>query len=116
MPTDTQRLGNPREQRIRNVAAPVRLLAAVLDERSDEARHLDPVCRMLVADGHEAGSLRYDDTLSRFCSLECAGHFLRDPNAYAPRGDASCIPERGLVALARTSLRGCGGMFRNSRA
>jgi adenylate cyclase len=73
------------EQRIRNVAAPVRLFAAVRDERTDEARHLDPVCRMLVAEGREAGSLRYEDTLYRFCSLECARRFLRDPDAYAPR-------------------------------
>jgi YHS domain-containing protein len=60
----------------------------VRDARSDEARHLDPVCRMLVAEGREAGSLRYGDTLYRFCSLECAGRFLRDPDAYAPPGGA----------------------------
>jgi len=70
------------EQRIRNVALPVPLFAAVRDERSSEARHLDPVCRMLVAEGREAGSLRHRDTLYRFCSLECARRFLRDPDAY----------------------------------
>jgi adenylate cyclase len=70
------------EQRIRNVAAPVRLFAAVRDDRSTEARHLDPVCRMLVAEGREAGSLRHHDTLHRFCSLECVRRFLRDPDAY----------------------------------
>jgi adenylate cyclase len=72
------------EQRIRNVAAPVPLFAAVRDDRSTEARHLDPVCRMLVAEGREAGSFRHRDTLYRFCSLECARRFLRDPDAYAP--------------------------------
>jgi YHS domain-containing protein len=71
------------EQRIRNVAVPVPLFAAVLDKRSNEARHLDPVCRMLVAEDREAGSLHYEGTLYRFCSLECAGRFLRDPDAYA---------------------------------
>jgi len=70
------------EQRVRNVAAPVPLFAAVRDDRSSEARHLDPVCRMLVAEGREAGSLRHRDTLYRFCSLECARRFLRDPDAY----------------------------------
>jgi adenylate cyclase len=73
------------EQRIRNVAAPVPLFAAVRDRRSNEARHLDPVCRMLVAEGREAGSFRHGDTLYRFCSLECARRFLGDPDAYAPR-------------------------------
>jgi class 3 adenylate cyclase len=70
------------EQRIRNVATPVPVFAAVRDERSTEARHLDPVCRMLVAEGREAGSFRHRDSLYRFCSLECAQRFLRDPDAY----------------------------------
>lgn len=72
------------EQRIRNVAVPVPLFAAVRDERSTEARHLDPVCRMLVAEGREAGSFRHRDALYRFCSLECARRFLRHPDAYTP--------------------------------
>jgi adenylate cyclase len=72
------------ERRIRNVAAPVSLFAAVSDNRSSEERHLDPVCRMLVAEGREAGTFRHRDTLYRFCSLECARRFLRDPDAYAP--------------------------------
>ena len=70
------------EHRIRSVANPVALFAAVRDDRGTEARHLDPVCRMLVADGREAGSFRHRDTLYRFCSLECARRFLRDPDAY----------------------------------
>ena len=76
------------EQRIRNVAAPVALFAARRDERSSEARHIDPVCRMLVAEDREAGSFRHEDTLYRFCSLECARRFLDDPGAYTPREGA----------------------------
>ena len=72
--------------RIRNVAAPVPLFAAVPDARSSEARHLDPVCHMLVAEEREAGSLRHRGTLYRFCSLECARRFLQDPDAYTPQG------------------------------
>jgi adenylate cyclase len=72
------------EQRVRNVAAPVSLFAALRDDRSSEARHLDPVCRMLVAEGREAGSFRHRGTLYRFCSLECGRRFLGDPDAYAP--------------------------------
>jgi adenylate cyclase len=70
------------EQRIRNMTVPVPLFAAVRDDRTSEARHLDPVCRMLVAEGRESGSLRHAGRLYRFCSLECAGLFLRDPAAY----------------------------------
>ena len=70
------------KQRIRNVAVPVALFAAVRDGRSAEARQLDPVCRMLVTEGREAGSFRHRGTLYRFCSLECARRFLRDPDAY----------------------------------
>jgi adenylate cyclase len=70
------------EHRMRNVAAPVTLFAAVSAGRSTEARHLDPVCHMLVAEGREAGSLRYEGTLYRFCSFECARRFLAGPEAY----------------------------------
>jgi class 3 adenylate cyclase len=70
------------EHRMRNVAAPVPLFAAVRDERSTETRHVDPVCRMLIAEGREAGSFRHAETLYRFCSLECARRFLDDPDAY----------------------------------
>jgi adenylate cyclase len=73
------------EQRIRNVSGPIPLFAAVRDDRTSEERHLDPVCRMLVAEGREAGTFRHRDTLYRFCSLECAQRFLRDPDAYTPR-------------------------------
>jgi adenylate cyclase len=70
---------------MRNVSVPVPLFAAIPDDRSDEAHHIDPVCRMLVAEGREAGTLRHRDKLYRFCSLGCAEQFLRDPDAYAAR-------------------------------
>jgi adenylate cyclase len=68
--------------RMRNVSAPVPLFAAVPEDRSPEAHDVDPVCRMLVAEGREAGTLRHEDVLYRFCSLDCARQFLRDPDAY----------------------------------
>jgi adenylate cyclase len=68
--------------RMRNVAVPIPLFAAVPDDRTGEAHHIDPVCRMLVAEGREAGTLRHRDALYRFCSLDCARQFLRDPDAY----------------------------------
>jgi adenylate cyclase len=70
------------EHRLRNISAPVALFAAVVDARTEEERHLDPVCRMLVAEGREAGMLRHREATYRFCSLECVRRFLRDPDAY----------------------------------
>jgi adenylate cyclase len=71
------------EARMRNVVTPVPLFAAVRDDRPSEARHIDPVCRMVVAEGREAGSLRHRDTHYRFCSLDCARLFLQAPDTYA---------------------------------
>jgi class 3 adenylate cyclase/YHS domain-containing protein len=68
--------------RMRNVALPVPLFAALPDARSNEEHHTDPVCRMLVAEGREAGTLRHRDERYCFCSLDCARQFLRDPDAY----------------------------------
>jgi adenylate cyclase len=70
------------ERRVRNVARPVPLYAAVPPNRRTDGHHLDPVCRMLVDEQHEAGSLRHGGVVYRFCSLECAGRFSRDPEAY----------------------------------
>ena len=71
------------EHRMRNVTLPVPLFAALPDARSSEEHHIDPVCRMLVAEGREAGTLRHRDERYCFCSHDCARQFLRDPDAYA---------------------------------
>ena len=71
------------EHRMRNVAAAVPLFAAVVDQRSTHDHQIDPVCRMLVAEGREAGTLRHRDTVYCFCSFGCAEQFLRDPDVYA---------------------------------
>jgi adenylate cyclase len=73
------------EHRMRNVPSPVPVFAAVRDQPADAEHHLDPVCRMLVAEGREAGTCRHGDHLYRFCSLECAEQFLRDPDTYTVR-------------------------------
>ena len=70
------------EHRMRNVTAAVPLFAAIVDRRSGEGHQLDPVCRMLVAEGREAGTLRHHDTVYCFCSFHCTEQFLRDPDAY----------------------------------
>jgi adenylate cyclase len=81
------------EHRMRNVAAAVPLFAAVRGGQVSEARHVDPVCRMLIAEGREAGSFRHDGTLYRFCSLDCARRFLNDPDVYTGGG-----PDGGSAA------------------
>ena len=81
------------EHRMRNVAAPVPLFAAIRGGHSGETRHIDPVCRMVVAEGREAGTLRYEGTLYRFCSFNCARRFLEEPDLYA-----GTEPGRGSAA------------------
>lgn len=71
-------------QRLKNVAEPVVLYAAFRDgHRSAGGLPIDPVCRMAVSLGLGVGRLRHEGTVFHFCSLECAGAFARDPEAYA---------------------------------
>ena len=73
------------EHRLRNVALPVQLFRVLGNGRGPEAHPLDPVCRMLVQPGREAGVLRHEDVEYHFCSLVCAERFASDPGAYVTR-------------------------------
>jgi adenylate cyclase len=70
------------ERRLRNVSSAVSLFAALPERGPDRDSHIDPVCRMVVEDGREAGLLRHGGAEYRFCSLECIGRFAADPDAY----------------------------------
>jgi YHS domain-containing protein len=61
------------------------VFAALREDRSADERHLDMVCRMVVAEDREAGGLRHYETQYRFCSQECIRCFLDDPRAYTRR-------------------------------
>jgi adenylate cyclase len=78
-------LYEPRGRRqLRNVREPVELFAAV--RAGQDAKHrlaIDPVCQMAVDPDHAAGRLMYEGTAYFFCTLACAGHFARQPEAYA---------------------------------
>jgi YHS domain-containing protein len=43
---------------------------------------VDPVCHMVIDPGRAAGVLEHRGRRYRFCSLECAGAFARDPDRY----------------------------------
>jgi len=73
------------EKLVRNVPAPVAVFAALREYRSGDERHLDPVCRMVVAEGREEGTFRHRGTEYRFCSQGCIRRFLDDPDAYTRR-------------------------------
>jgi adenylate cyclase len=66
---------------LRNVRAPVDLFSLGL---APEARQtlVDPVCRMRVSPENSAGHLRVEGADYWFCSLDCAGSFAADPDAY----------------------------------
>jgi adenylate cyclase len=70
------------EKSLRNVAAPVTVFAAELAERPSLPDQVDPVCRMMVAEGREAGRHRHRDVEYRFCSVECAHRFSADPESH----------------------------------
>jgi adenylate cyclase len=70
------------ERRLRNVSSAVSLFAAVSDREAARESHIDPVCRMVVDPDREAGTLGHRGTEYRFCSLECIGRFVGDPDAY----------------------------------
>ena len=70
------------ETRLRNVSEPVVLYGAIRQGSKRGKLSIDPVCRMVVADGHGAGRLRFRDAEYVFCSLECAHAFAADPERY----------------------------------
>lgn len=70
------------ETQLRNVSEPVVLYSAVRQGSSRGKLSVDPVCRMVVAEGHGAGRLRFRDAEYVFCSLECAHTFSADPERY----------------------------------
>ena len=78
-------LYEPRGRReLRNVREPVELFAAVrLGEADERELPRDPVCRMAVDPERSAGRLIYEDTAYFFCSLACAGEFVRHPERFA---------------------------------
>jgi class 3 adenylate cyclase/YHS domain-containing protein len=76
-------------RRLKNVAEPVQLYAAVSEaERSAAGMPIDPVCRMAVDPDHAAGTLLHDGTRYFFCSLACAGAFARDPDTALTAGES----------------------------
>jgi adenylate cyclase len=76
------RLESRGEQRLRNVPTPVPIFAATLEGAESREPSVDPVCRMVVADGREVGTVRHDGTDYRFCSLGCIRRFAESPGAY----------------------------------
>jgi adenylate cyclase len=72
------------EETLRNVAKPIALFAVHGSQPRSGDRQLDPVCRMIVEPGREAGTLSHCGVDYCFCSLECAGQFAARPDAYIP--------------------------------
>ncbi len=69
------------EVSLRNLAQPVRLHRATSDSVEREVTFVDPVCRMSVRREH-AVILAHDGRTIGFCSGECAGKFIVDPDRY----------------------------------
>ena len=67
--------------RLRNIVDPVTVFRAETPTPG-AARTVDPVCRMTVDPLRAVGRLRHDGRDHLFCSLECAGRFAANPEAY----------------------------------
>lgn len=73
-------------QSLRNVRAPVELVAAVpVGGTTATGLMIDPVCHMAVDPERAAGRLDHGGTSYFFCSLGCAGHFAAQPERFTAR-------------------------------
>jgi len=70
------------EQQLRNVAALVPVFAAMPEGSTPAEHEVDPVCRMVVAEGREVGTVHHEGSDYRFCSLGCIRRFADAPDAY----------------------------------
>ena len=68
--------------RLRNIARPVHLFAAVSLDACRADVSIDPVCRMAVDPDRCAGTLVHEGVEYDFCSLDCAGRFAASPELY----------------------------------
>ena len=69
--------------RLRNIREPVELLAALMvGAPGREGLVVDPVCRMVIDPEQAVGRLTHQGLTHFFCTLECAGQFARDPDAF----------------------------------
>ena len=70
------------EKRLRNLSAPVVVYLAHLADHPSLPDQVDPVCRMMVAPGAEAGVASHEGVEYRFCSQRCAERFDADPEGH----------------------------------
>jgi adenylate cyclase len=68
--------------RLRNVASPVRVFAAISERTSERTLVLDPVCQMAIDPERAAGRLAYEGSDYYVCSLDCASRFAAAPADY----------------------------------
>jgi adenylate cyclase len=88
--TDAGRLDDvvfdhPGSKRLRNVANPVDLYAAVRQDAPPNRMLTDPVCQMELDPARTSDSLMYGETRYHFCSSECAARFAAAPSHYGSR-------------------------------
>jgi Cu+-exporting ATPase len=56
--------------------------------------HTDPVCKMNVVEGREAGRWEYDGEAYYFCSASCLKRFQQDPDRFLGRAKPAPVPPR----------------------
>jgi adenylate cyclase len=79
---DGVRFENRGHNRLRNVAEPVAVFAALPDAGAAREPLIDPVCRMAIDPARAAGTLTHEGSEYHFCSLDCVARFATSPDAY----------------------------------
>uniref|UniRef100_A0A7C4CCF3 P-type Cu(+) transporter n=1 Tax=candidate division WOR-3 bacterium TaxID=2052148 RepID=A0A7C4CCF3_UNCW3 len=77
--------------------------------------HVDPVCKMQVREGTEAGKWEYRGTTYYFCNVSCLKRFQAEPERFLATGAAGTrmdehIPEKAKTGRIETATIGVGGM------
>ena len=69
-------------QKLRNVAEPIEIFAALRVGQAEGRFPVDPVCQMVVDPDRAAGQLVHQGSVYFFCSLSCAGDFAHHPERF----------------------------------
>ncbi|MGQ9679140.1 MAG: cation transporter, partial [bacterium] len=71
---------------------------------------IDPVCRMKVKEGEEAGKWEYSGTTYYFCSNSCLNRFQAEPEKYLDSSTPKTMARSYQRKQTETAILGVGGM------
>jgi Cu+-exporting ATPase len=88
----TDGISPPRHQ---DTKGPDRLQSAIVNRQS----HIDPVCKMVVREGSEAGKWDYRGTTYYFCNPNCLKRFQSEPERFLKTAESAGMGEIAAAVL-----------------